>query len=472
MKIVPVNNKDVLQKSSITSFREKAACLQQEDFFSTHKTPIIVSSVALATLGIGVAGARFKSNKAAQNVEKEVAKNCSEYSKKLSVALEKYLGKKIEPESLSCVISGEELLRELPNLKRENFVPSVQNIKNGIFLADLHSHSNFSDGKGEVKEILDNVAKYADKLNQINGKKFIYALTDHDGCEGVKKALSLISQNPQKYKNVKFVTASEISYLIKSNKTSNPYETSEVLVYGFNPFEEKVNKFFTEIQSRRKKLAQDFIADLNQRFGYANFTFDEFAKTYLGERVCMLMNNQWQVHHYGQTKNAIAGLAGFQNRNKEELYKEIMGKTQRNNPTLGYLREKKLVPENFGDDSNITKICREKYTPRDVENRIDYAGENNFDVIVNIFGGDKNVFGAFAHPYYVTERTTEYQKTLSDIVARSNGFIKATESFHQAYKGNINLKEVEKVNNFIVSKHKLLELGGRDNHERTWLEFT
>ena len=227
MKIAPVNNNDVLQKSSITSFREKAACLQQEDFFSTHKTPIIVSSVALATLGIGVAGARFKSNKAAQNVEKEWAKNCSEYSKKLSAALEKYLGKKIEPESLSCVISGEELLKELPNLKRENFVPSVQNIKNGIFLADLHSHSNFSDGKGEVKEILDNVAKYADKLNQINGKKFIYALTDHDGCEGVKKALSLISQNPQKYKNVKFVTASEISYLIKSNKTSNPYETSE-----------------------------------------------------------------------------------------------------------------------------------------------------------------------------------------------------------------------------------------------------
>lgn len=123
------------------------------------------------------------------------------------------------------------------------------------------------------------------------------------------------------------MTASEISYLIKSNKTSNPYETSEVLVYGFNPFEEKVNKFFTEIQSRRKKLAQDFIADLNQRFGYANFTFDEFAKTYLGEKECMLMNNQWQVHHYGQTKNAIAGLAGFQNRNKEELYKEIMGKT-------------------------------------------------------------------------------------------------------------------------------------------------
>lgn len=463
MKIIPIHNYDI-KTNNLTSFKNKKA--EEKKIGSGSNYPIVLSSVVLAGIGV-VALYKLKNNK--KSVEERITKQNSEYLENLSKSIEKHIGKKVE--SLSCVISGEELLKELPNLKRENFVASVENVKNGVFLADLHSHSKFSDGKGDVKKILENVANYADKLNQLNGKKFIYALTDHDSCEGVKEALCLISQNPQKYQNVKFVTGSELSYLIKSNKTSNPYETSEILVYGFNPFDEKIDNFFKKLQSRRKRLAQDFIAELNQRFGYANFSFEEFAKTYLSENGCLMMNNQWKVHHYGQTKNAIAGLAGFQNRNREELYKEIISKSGKNNPSLNDLRTMKLVPESFGDDSNITRICKEKYTPHNSKNTINFAGENNFDDIVSLFDGDKDVFGAFAHPYYVTERTSEYQSTFSDLVERSKGFIKATESFHQAYGKNIEFGEVEKVNDYIVSKYKLLELGGRDNHKRTWLEF-
>lgn len=474
MKILPLHNYSVNRsftsgKSPLHQDGEKKdnnASLNRGKIIGTVAAGAVLAGVILSILN-------HKKVKTSCTNSQELPQTpeITEYVKKLSESLSKYLNKKIEPEQLSSVMSGEELLKELKTMTKENYAATPENIKNGAFIADLHSHSNFSDGKGEVKDILSNVAQYADYLNKKNGKKFIFALTDHDGVEGVKEALKIISETPEKYKNVKFVTGSEISYIIKSNKTENPYETSELLVYGFNPFDNKVNDFFNNIQLKRKRLAEEYIRDLNQKFGYANFTYEEFARTYLNKNQFMMMNNQWKVQDYGQTKNAVAGLAGFQNRNKEELYSEIMKKTSGRKQRLCDLREKKLVPQNFGEDSNILQICRSKYTPHNSDNCIDFAGENNINDILPVFKDEKNAFGAFAHPYYATERTTEAEKVLSNIVKNSNGFIKATESYHQAYKPSVRLEEVEKFNNFIVSRNKLLELGGRDNHNSLWLDF-
>ena len=116
----------------------------------------------------------------------------------------------------------------------------------------MHSHSLHSDGLANVDKILNQVVSYADDLNAKTGKKFIFSLTDHDSCEGVKEALKIISENPEKFENVKFVTGAELSFLIKADKTANPFETSEMLVYGFNPFDEKVQNYFQNLYSERK----------------------------------------------------------------------------------------------------------------------------------------------------------------------------------------------------------------------------
>lgn len=479
MKIFPVQNNynskrnlSLKQCSKLESVEDRRT-VHEKCTSNQYKAYALIVGFAVLIGGI-IAAVNIK-NKASIRSSKQVSKpktETTEYMKTLSESMSKYLNKKIEPEQLSCVISGKELLKELKFLNRENYTATSDNIKNGTFVADLHSHSVFSDGKGSVKVILENVAKYADKLNAKNGKKFIFALTDHDGIDGVKEALTIIAETPEKYKNVKFVTGTEVSYIIKSNKTENPYETSELLVYGFNPFDSDINKFFDKIQQRRKQVAEDFIKDLNQKFGYANFTYEEFSKTYLNKKHFLMMNNQWKVHDYAQTKNAVAGLAGFKNRNKEELYAEIMSKTSEKKSRLCDLRKQGLVPQSYGDDSNITALARNKFTPHNVNGSIDFAGENNFNDIVSVFGKREGVFGAFAHPYYINERTTEAKSLVSDLVTRSNGLIKATESYHQAYQPSIDLADVEKFNKEITSANNIAELGGRDNHNSIWLDFT
>ena len=120
-------------------------------------------------------------------------KTPDKYLVELAQGLSKELNRNVKPSELESVMTKEEFLREIPKLKEENFVMSAENLKNGTFLADLHSHSNFSDGRASVQEIMEQAANYGDKLNQINGKKFIFALTDHDGVDGVKEALKLIA---------------------------------------------------------------------------------------------------------------------------------------------------------------------------------------------------------------------------------------------------------------------------------------
>ena len=53
-----------------------------------------------------------------------------------------------------------------------------------------------------MKNILNEVCEYADKLFKKTGKKFLYALTDHDTTAGVKEALQIIAAEPEKFKNV------------------------------------------------------------------------------------------------------------------------------------------------------------------------------------------------------------------------------------------------------------------------------
>jgi len=283
----------------------------------------------------------------------------------------------------------------------------------------------------------------------------------------VKEALKLISENPDKYKNVKFVTGSEISFVIKSDKTTNPYETSELLVYGFNPFNKNIEGFFSGIKEKRKHKANDFINDLNQMFGYAEYSIEEFEEIYKTGNP--MMNNQWKVHHYGQTKNAIAGFANSQNKDKTSMYKAIMTQIPQNKMTLDNLRRIGAVPQSYGDDTRITKLCKEKYSPHNTFLGIDYAGENNFDSIIDTFANGDN-FIALAHPYYITERCSNANELITTFVKKSKGFLRGSESYHQAYK-NVDINSVQMFNAEIVKANKFTELGGRDNHEKKWLTF-
>ena len=83
------------------------------------------------------------------------SKNKNEFRRKLALSLSEELNKKISPKQLKSIVSNEELLKILSNLKEENYIASTENLKKGTFLADLHSHSHYSDGTIKICRIFE-----------------------------------------------------------------------------------------------------------------------------------------------------------------------------------------------------------------------------------------------------------------------------------------------------------------------------
>jgi len=431
-------------------------------------TYIAVSAITLSTIAGGI-----------MFLQETRKGKVSPYINELVQGLSKLTKKEIKPKQLQSIMDKEELLSTLANLKEENYIASAENISKGIFRADLHSHSNYSDGKGKVEDILDNVAQYADKLFEKTKNKFIFALSDHDGVKGVNKALTIIASSPEKFKNVRFVPAVELSFTHHAAKSSNSFETSEVLAYCINSFSPKLDKFLTDIQSKRELLMHNFYKDLEKMFPDVSFSYNEFAKHYnmMQPANYFKVNLQWKMYHYGQTKKAISEFAKTQNKNPNDLYSEIMNKTD-NKKSLWDLKIKGLVPKNYSDDSRILDLCK-KYIPHEVNGKIIADGENTFEEIIETFSDDKNTFLAFAHPYFFSERVNDVFQFSKTLIEKSKGLLKATETYHQAYDfveiqkkigGGNPQKAINDINSIILNvNNKLLPVGGRDSHNEIWL---
>lgn len=431
----------------------------------------------LLWLGGGIAAAagiyfllRGKKPVNSDEVIQNVKPNITRYQECLASGLSRWTGENIDPAQLKSVISGKELLEECKSLNPENYVFSKENINSGKFLADLHSHSIFSDGNADIPTILTEVANHADKTYQKTGKKFIYALTDHDTDEGVKQALKYISENSQKFKNVKFVVGSELSFVHPAEKNSQKVDVSEILVYGFDPFDKDVENFFVNLKNTREKYIKEYIEEMNRMFSYADFSYEEFNKFYSHnpKSANHIMTYAWKAHDYCQTKNAVAGYAGELGKDKAAFYNEIMTKAG-DKKALFQLREQNLVPQSYGEDSRITDICKDKYISHLKDGKIVPIGQNHIEDICKIFGKGEDTFFAFAHPYYLSEKTSTPMNVIDDVIKKSNGYLKGTESYHQAYK-KVNPEDVKVFNKKLMDKYPaLVQLGGRDNHEKHWM---
>lgn len=424
------------------------------------------AGIILCALGIA-AGAilSFKSGKT-QEIGDVVKKTAEEldFREKLAKGLSEHLGKKVESKSLSCVLNKDELLDIISNLKKENYVLTPENMERGIFRADLHSHSNFSDGSGSVRELLDEAASYGDKLFEKTKAKFTYALTDHDGVDGVIEALTYISENPQKFDNINFVPGAELSYAHIAPKSANPTETSEVLAYCINPFDKKIQSYFSNLHLKRRNTIKNTIEELNLMFPKTEFSVDEFEKIY-GinlNRDMYRMNLHWKIHHYGQTKLAISDIAKKSGQNPTDFYSEIMSKVGRNK-ALGNLKDKGLIPGDINENPDIIKL-REKIQPKiNPDRSINTQSESTIEEITSAFLDDKETVFALAHPYYLTERLYDPIEFVKSIIDKFKSKLIGTESYHQAYSPSISKEGIENINSNLEALG-LKALGGRDNH--------
>lgn len=109
------------------------------------------------------------------------------------------------------------------------------------FRANFHIHTIASDGCLTAKEFLElckDWSEYIFKSGKSNDglPAFSAAITDHNKIDSVKNAIALISQNPDKYKNFKFVSGCE--FLFHGYK--KPYSAFEAVGLGFNPFDKNL----------------------------------------------------------------------------------------------------------------------------------------------------------------------------------------------------------------------------------------
>lgn len=172
-----------------------------------------------------------------------------------------------------------------------------ENIKNCIIRANLHMHTNASDGFLTTQELLDKAAAYADKVAQTSRKEpFTVAITDHDTTESAKEAIEIISKDPIKYKNLRVILGCEVSTAIN---VLGRAQNTHILVYGIDPNEKTFSEFIDNTKQRKNKIASMMIQQANNTY---RKTFDKKDELFSLKQV---------RDFYGPVKKSILGLYNY-----------------------------------------------------------------------------------------------------------------------------------------------------------------
>lgn len=163
----------------------------------------------------------------------------------------------------------------------ENFDELYKNILDKTFRINLHMHTVESDGIISVEELLNQAVSYAQRVkSKINDDlpAFVISITDHDSVEGTKKALKIIAQTPEKFKDIKFVAGIEFTARFDNeNILIRPF-TTDFMGYCINPFDADLSDFLQKITSSRIEEAKSIITTLN-KLGF-NLDFEEVQKSH------------------------------------------------------------------------------------------------------------------------------------------------------------------------------------------------
>ena len=157
------------------------------------------------------------------------------YKQALQNGLKDSFGIKCKIEDLESVAGPMELKNIINKLKTFQYEVGEN------FRANFHLHTRASDGHLTPKEFLEQCRDWANKIFK-SGKSndglppFSAAITDHDKVDSTKEVIALISQEPDKYKNFKFVSGCE--FLFHGYKEPHPAFVAVGL--GFNPFDKEL----------------------------------------------------------------------------------------------------------------------------------------------------------------------------------------------------------------------------------------
>ncbi len=217
----------------------------------------------------------FSQQRAVEETVQQVYKKDEDYRAKLAQSIN------FSPQQLKSVMGAEELKYILEHeLKPENFSTGrdFENVHKGTFRVNLHMHTQYSDGNMSVKQLLDKAADYA----KGKPKPVVVAITDHDTLSGAREAIKIIAQNPEKYKNIRFVPGIEFSAFHQVSPQDK--RQLEVVGYCVNPFktnnpkDKDVAKFVDNIRSQNENYLKGIVeGQLNKWEGDAGIAEDKLT---------------------------------------------------------------------------------------------------------------------------------------------------------------------------------------------------
>lgn len=333
----------------------------------------------------------------------------------------------------------------------------------GLFKANLHVHTQYSDGEMSVKELLDCAEDIATKTPD-----FITAITDHDTIDGDKEAVNLIKN----YTHANVCLGVEFSTIaINFPNQPKPLQV-HLLVYGIDPNDKKLDEYLINKRVQKLKLAKDTIAKLNSALPEYNFSLEEAAKCH-----GMILKGEDEVAH--------------------PLKKYTSGKILLNYyyPNADFSYEKPIYKFKYmfkGQDPyhKIYKKVLELYTgeklpeiPEEIEQKIQTAREiylkahpaignmleqfSSFEDTVKFVSSLNSGVMSIAHPARTKAYCPEFYEYLFEHFKKAGGD-KALfyEGNYQSYEGTYYQDWKEKIDK-AASNFGLLKTGGLDSHGKS-----
>ncbi len=406
----------------------------------------------------------------------------TDFEQALSRGIERHLERSVPAQNLGSIMSPTEFRNFItsPTIKEANFKSTASNISQGVYLADLDYATNYSNGKENIIDILDKVAKFANKYYADKQKPFVFAIADRDSIEGVQHAVRIIGENPDKFKNVKFVPAIKLSFAHPAPKSQIGFENSEMLVYGINPFDDKLVDFVKELTSRRKGMVLNFIREVNAMYPEFAYNILEFAEQnrLKFDSDYTVSNLYWRAREYAETKgdSAMKGRKLVPEKIIQDAAKTLdslevihRGSDQKGNPRYA---------TSIDNDSPLNKNIKEvfdRYSTHEQQSvgSLVSTAENIYEDMIHVLSDGKNEnkpVMAIASPIYLShyfeeENAKEFPNVvnfLEKLRRESKGMLVAYESLAPNYQidGNITPEEIENFNSYMRDNTKFHEVGG------------
>ena len=336
-------------------------------------------------------------------------------------------------------------------------------VKSGQFKANLHVHTQYSDGEMSIKELLD-LSEYIAKTNP----EFITAITDHDTIDGDKEASKFI----ENYTYANICLGVEFSTIaINFPKQLKPLQV-HLLVYGINPNDNKLDNYLKTKREQKLKLAKATVAELDKALPEYNFSLEEAAKCH-----GMVLKGEDEVTHPLKKYTSGKILLNYYRPNADFSYEKPIYKfkylfkgkepyhiTYKKALEMYIGEELPQIPDNIEQKIQIAREIYLKAHPS-IGNMLEQF--SSFEDTVKFVSTLDSGVMSIAHPARTKAYCPEFYDYLFEHF-KSSGGEKAMfyEGYYQSYEGEY-FQKWQKAIDKSAAKFGLLKTGGLDSHGKS-----